>query len=140
MWPGYRPLVGEYQKTVILVIGKSCVGKSTICNELLNKGICFLSTDSMCLRTDHGIQKIINYLSEHENDNPIDIGLLGIEISGIGEYKLFIDHLFKKYIIENPFNNIIMEGHLLTLENMKRYFLEKCQENKIRVWIMERSL
>ena len=90
MWPGPRILNGQYEKTVILVAGSSCAGKSTLCEKLLNDNLCFVCTDSICIRGGHQIKKILDYLDEHKEDNPINIGLMGIAISKMEEYKPFV--------------------------------------------------
>jgi len=139
MWPGSRILNGQYEKTVILVVGSSCAGKSTLCEKLLNDNLCFVCTDSICIRGGHQIKKILDYLDEHKGDNPINIGLMGIAISKMEEYKPFVDFFFEKYILENDFENILLEGHLMSLDNIRERFLARCKENKIRVWVMERK-
>jgi len=32
-----------------------------------------------------------------------------------------------------------LEGHLMSLDNIRERFLARCKENKIRVWVMERK-
>jgi hypothetical protein len=81
----------------------------------------------------------LDYLDEHKEDNPINIGLMGIAISKMEEYKPFVDFFFEKYILENDFENILLEGHLMSLDNIRERFLARCKENKIRVWVMERK-
>ena len=139
MWPGSRILNGQDAKTVSLVVGSSCAGKSTLCEKLLNDNLCFVCTDSICIRGGHQIKKILDYLDEHKEDNPINIGLMGIAISKMEEYKPFVDFFFEKYILENDFENILLEGHLMSLDNIRERFLARCKENKIRVWVMERK-
>lgn len=138
MWPGSRLLEGEYEKTVIIVSGAGNMGKSTLSSRLLNENICFVGTDSVCIRPNHSIKSVLDYLEEHKDDNPIDIGKMGIAISEMPEYKEFIDHLFDEYIVKNEFKDILMEGHLMTIANIREYFIQKCVDNKIRVWLMGR--
>lgn len=138
MHPGARLLKGQYEKTVILVSGNSCIGKSTICTKILTDRLCFVCTDSICVRGEYQIRKVLDYLEEHKNDNPINIGLMGIAISKMDEYRDFVDFMFDEYIMKNKSENILMEGHLMSLNNIRDRFLEKCKENKVRVWLMER--
>lgn len=140
MHPGARLLKGAYEKTIILVTGDSCIGKSTICTKMLTDSLCFVCTDSICIRGGHQVKKVLDYLEDHKEDNPINIGLMGIAISEMEEYKEFVDFFFEEYILNNDSDNILMEGHLMTLNNIREHFLIRCKENKIRVWIMERNL
>jgi dephospho-CoA kinase len=57
-----RVLVGEYVKTVIIVIGKAGIGKSTICDKLLNDNLNYISVDDVCIYADHGIKEILDFV------------------------------------------------------------------------------
>lgn len=140
MYPGSRLLTVPYEKTVIVVASESLSGKSTICEKLLNDDLCFVCTDSICIGGDSGIKSIDQYLEDHKEDKKINIGLMGIAISESEDYKEFVDFFFQKYILDNDSDNILLEGHLITLENIQQYFLHKCKENKVRVWVMERRV
>jgi len=140
MWPGSRPLVVPYEKTVIVVAADSLKGKSTLCEKLLNDDLCFVCTDTVCVRGEYKIKRILDYLEEHLEPSPINIGLMGIAISEMEECEEFVDFLFEKYILENKSENILLEGHLMTLNKVREQFLKRCEENKIRVWVMERKV
>lgn len=139
MIPGKRKLVDKCKKTIIVVTGDSLIGKSTICDLLLNDSINYISLDECCKQTDHDIEFIINYLKEHREDSPINLGLMGMKINEIC-YKEFIDYFFDKYIVNNENLNIILDGFLFTQKNVYGYFLEKCESFGYRVWRMERKL
>jgi len=139
MSPGKRELVGEYRKTIIVVTGESLIGKSTICDLLLNDDINYISLDECCKQTDHNIGFILDYLEDHKRDCPINLGLMGIRINEVC-YAEFIDYFFDKYIVNNENLNIILDGFLFILRNTYGYFLEKCESFSYRVWRMERKL
>jgi hypothetical protein len=139
MSPGSRLLVGEYKKTIIVIVGGACAGKSTLSEVLINDSLNYISTDSACLQTDHGIQQILDYVESRDKTRVIDIGILGIKIS---EWcpTAFVDYFFKKYVEDNENLNILVEGHLFTLPDMYSYFIKKCEACGYRVWRMRRIL
>jgi predicted ABC-type ATPase len=134
MSPGMRVLVGEYVKTIIIVIGKSGIGKSTICDKLLNDGINYISVDDVCIYSDHNIKEIkdfVEILRVGEDTDPKMSEQCCVE---------FMNYFFENYIRGNENLNILVDGYLLMLGNIYNSFLEKCKSSGYRVWKMERML
>jgi len=137
--PGMRPLVGEYQKTIIAVVGTGSAGKSTICNVLWNKGVNYISTDGICISTAHGIQPVRDFLAMYGDSSFRHLDVIAKIISEecCEEY---VDYFFTKYIVENENMNILLEGYLFTFKNVYDLFIEKCEAKGYRVWKMEREI
>ena len=127
MSPGMRPLQGEYTKTVILVVGNAFVGKSTLCNHLLNENINYISVDDVCVYADHNIKEMTDFVEE------LRIGInLSPKLSD-ESCSEFVSYLFDKYVKDNENSNILMDGYLFMLENVYACFLEKSRLSGYRV-------
>ena len=137
MGPGNRELVGEYKKTIIVVVGKSRIGKSTLCSLLLNDTINYISLDGCCKQEGHNIKVITDYVEKHK-ENP-DWGQLGLIINDTCRYE-FMSYFFEKYIVENENKNILLDGFLLSLVPMFDCFMERCKVHNFRVWRISRVL
>ncbi len=137
MTPGYRPLHGEYKKTIIIVTGESGIGKSTICNELLSDNLNYISVDVSCIQTDHNIKEILDFVKLHGNQSLYKLHILSPIISDKCSIE-FVDYFFEKYIINNENLNIILDGYIFKFKNILDYFIEKCKLHDFRVWKLVR--
>lgn len=137
MTPGKRKLTTEYEKTIIIVNGKSEIGKSTLCDLLLNDDINYISIDVASIRTDHNIKEIIEFVDKYKELSVMRIHWLTPIISKTC-YKEFIDYFFEKYIVKNENLNILIDGILFTHDHIYEYFLEKCKSSEFRVWEIKR--
>lgn len=134
MYPGMRPLQGEYKKTIMIVTGKALEGKSTLCSFLLNDNTNYISVDAACECAGHNIKEMLDFVEELRigiNKNPILSDKCCSE---------FMDYFFDKYVKNNENLNILIDGYLFTLENVLACFLEKCKFFGYRVWTMVRIL
>ena len=136
--PGMRPLVGEYTKTIITVVGPGRIGKSTICDVLMGPRVNYISTDAICIQTDHNIVPVLEFLSEWGSDARFRLDVLA-QIIIDKCLEPFMDYLFKNYIEENENMNILFEGYLLSFPEVCDIFISKCTEKGYRVWKMERG-
>jgi hypothetical protein len=139
MSPGTRPLVGEYKKTVIIVRGVSGIGKSTLCELLINDRINFISVDEASIRADRGMKVVDDYLLKYGENARYHLGELyeTIEKECCAP---FTNYLFKQYILENENKNILVEGYLFRFHSVLSCFTELCRKHGYRIWLMERTL
>jgi SAM-dependent methyltransferase len=135
--PGKRPLLEKYQKTIIIVTGKSMSGKSTISDDLLNDNISYVAMDNLWFLIDHQIPEVYAYLEKYGEEQFIEY-MEAVDKSLCREP--FIDYFFKNHFSNNPSKIIIADGYMFLFSNLLDYFLQKCEECKYRVWVMERKL
>jgi adenylate kinase family enzyme len=133
MGPGSRPLQGEYKKTIIVVVGKSNVGKSTLCEALMNQSINYISMDEVYMRSEYGKREVAV-----REGHFIDIGEECIKINEFFREQ-FMDYFFEEYIVNNENLNILLDGFVFTLRSMYDSFLRRCRINEYRVWRIERE-
>ena len=135
-----RPLVGEYKKTIITLIGHCNSGKSTLMELLLNDNFNYISIDKVCQETNiDEIHAFVKSLSEQGIDVRYDLGRLFRFIADECPTQ-FIDYFFAKYIKENENLNIFVEGYVFMITDLYRLFIEKCKENGYRIWETRRIL
>jgi len=135
-----RPLVGEYKKTILTIIGGSGIGKSTLAELLLPSDFNYISIDLACLQAD--IVEIKQFILESEEKGE-NINLsLGVFIKRVSEEcpEEFIDYFFNTYIIGNEASNILVEGVVFIFDNMFELFKSKCELADYRLWTIERIL
>lgn len=136
---GKRPLEGEYKKTLILVTGPSMSGKSTISEELIeNNNICYLNMDAVCLDKEHGIEPLYEFVNIWDNGEFVNLGMVSRLINISGCCYDFINYFFNKYIVPNPYLNILIDGYMFNLENILCCLLERCEEYNYNVWILKK--
>ena len=133
---------GQYSKTVIIVWGKSGDGKSTVCDELLNEKIDYISMDECLTHTDHGIESLKTYVEacDKPRNRPI---LRVVEISKFISENCcdeFIEFMFNKYIVDNACNTILLDQYSFKHQNLYERFIHKCRISNYRVWELNRKL
>lgn len=135
-----RPLVGEYKKTIITLIGHSNSGKSTLMELLLNDNFNYVSIDRACQETNiEEIATFVKSLEKQDIDVRYDLGRLFRFIADECPIQ-FINYFFTKYIKENENLNIFVEGYVFMITDLYRLFIDKCKENGYRIWEIRRIL
>lgn len=129
----------EYIKTIMLVIGDSMIGKSTLCSLLLNDNINYISTDWAAIDRTHNIQPILAFIEPYSNEEAIFYGHIIASIIERDCPKEFVDFFFKKYIEENENLNILVDSFILKFDNLFDYFSLKCEEKGYRLWIIQQN-
>ena len=67
-YPAPRKLIGNWEKTIILVTGPSNIGKSQLSQLfLLNDSIYYISTDRASKTLEHNIKILANYIINNES-------------------------------------------------------------------------
>jgi len=135
-----RPLVGEYEKTIISLRGASGIGKSTITELLLSDNFSYVSIDAACLLSDIG--EIRGFIKEFKASGKNINYHAGELFHSVKENCLdeFIEHFFNKYIKESESLNIFVEGYVFILTEMYQLFIDKCKEAGYRIWDVRRIL
>ena len=135
-----RPLVGEYKKTIVTLIGHCNTGKSTLMELLMNDNFNYISIDRVCQETNlDEISTFINSMNEQGIDIRYDLGRLFRFIADNCPSQ-FIDYFFTKYIKDNENLNIFVEGYVFMITDLYRMFIAKCKENDYRIWEIRRVL
>lgn len=140
MFNGKRP--GPYSKTIIIVWGKSGDGKSSLCDELTNEKIDYISFDECLTDTDHEIEKLKNFVETCDGNRKRPI-LRVVEISQfISDHcdEEFIEFMFNKYIVENECKTILLDQYSLKHDNLYERFMRKCRIFNYRVWEINKVL
>ena len=135
-----RPLKGEYEKTIIVLRGPSNIGKSTITELLLNDKFSYISIDAACRLS--GIDMIDKFLKEYEEGGKNIHYALGVLFTFVRENcpDQFIEYFFNKYIKENSYLNIFVEGYMFIYTEIFQLFIDKCKEANYRIWDTRRIL
>lgn len=136
---GERPLEGVYEKTVIVLAGKSFIGKTTLCSFLHRQDIGYLGGDACCIDEAHGIPIIIKKKKEAlEKFGMIDIGELAIQIVSLGVAPVFVSFYFRNYIVKSPFDVIFFDGFLFSLPEAFNCLVDNCKKYNYRLWNLNR--
>lgn len=137
--PGMRPLMGTYEKTVIVVRGRGNAGKSTLCALLLNDKIKYVSTDAAVIFGGCTNGDVQNHLKTYGDDARFNLHKLYPVIAEWSAAE-FTGWFFQTYVMENKNDNIIVDGYLFVFEEIMKNLSELCRKNNIRLWVIERSV
>jgi GTP-binding protein EngB required for normal cell division len=135
--PGPRHLVGHWQKTIIIVSGISNVGKSQLCQLLVNDNIYYLSADTASFAVGHTIDILEKYIQT--NIEYLDAGVYAHYINDNCPEE-FMNKFFDRFVKNNPNYNIMIDGYLFILQPLHDFFVRKCIANNYRIWEMKRIL
>ena len=135
-------------KTVILVTGKSNIGKTTLCNFISNENLIkHISTDalfnpkvlikdcSVDINSDEFYKFVIERSIKAKPKN-IDIGRISPFINANLHVK-FSDVVIKyiqKSFSDNNCKLLLLEGYTIGFNNVKKSVIEKLKQNNIVVW------
>jgi len=134
-----RPLEQSYDKTILLIRGVGASGKSTLANLMLNEKFYYLSMDIAMIDPESNIKSILNFLNEYQDRAIYNIHILSFVI--VEEcLEKFMNFFFKKYITENPYENIILDGYLYTYPEAYAVLREKCRAYGYRLWDTKRVI
>lgn len=132
-----RPFEENYEKMVVLIRGVGASGKSTLANLMLNEDFYYLSMNLAMIDPESGIRVILNFLNEYQDQAILNIHVLSFIV--VEEcMEEFMNFFFKKYIIENPYENIILDGYLYTYPEAYALLREKCRVYGYRLWDAKR--
>ena len=128
-----RPLEQSYDKTILLIRGVGASGKSTLANLMLNENFYYLSMDMAMIDPDFNIKIISKFIEKYQDQAIYNIHILSCIV--IEEcLEEFMDCFFKKYIVENSYENIILDGYLYTYPEAYAVLREKCRAYGYRLW------
>ena len=137
-YPAPRELIGDWEKTIILVIGQANIGKSQLSQLfLLNDSIYYISTDKASKTLEHNIKILANYIIN--NESYLDAGVLAHFIND-NCCAGFVDYFFMRFVKNNLNLNILIDGYLFSLEPLRSIFIKKCTSSGYRVWEIKRIL
>lgn len=137
-YPAPRELIGNWEKTIILIAGESNIGKSQLSQLfLLNDSIYYISTDKASKTLEHDIRELAYYVTK--NKDYLDAGVLAHFINDNCCVK-FVDYFFMRFIKNNLNLNILIDGYLFGLEPLRSFFIKKCTSSGYRVWEIKRIL
>lgn len=134
-------LEGEYQKTIILVCGKSGVGKTSLCGILHTENVDYISMDYVCVDAGCNIEKVFDFFKEigkiYKESVTYHLDILCQKINEHcgSEWAKFV---FDKYVLNNESLNIMMDGYALSMPNIYNAFVALCLQNNYRVWKVDR--
>lgn len=125
--PELRPESRKIRKNILLIGGKSGMGKTHLSNDLINQNIGYISLDKFLFSDDLVVEEIKKYVLE-KNIHKDNVNSADIVISKcINDY---IDNLVE-VINKMKQNTILIDGHLLEKNYFKHTFLDKV---KFNVW------
>jgi len=134
-----RPFETDYEKMVMLIRGVGASGKSTLANLMLNENFYYLSMDMAMIDPDFNIKIISKFIEKYQDQAIYNIHVLSFIV--IEEcLEEFMDCFFKKYIVENSYENIILDGYLYTYPEAYAVLREKCRVYGYRLWDAKRGI
>jgi GTPase SAR1 family protein len=135
-------LEGEYQKTVIVVCGKSGIGKTSLCGMLRTENVDYISLDYACVDTECNTKEVFECVKRIEETygELVTYHLDGL-CRDINEYcsNEWAKFVFDKYVLNNESLNILMDGYAFSMPKIYDAFVELCLQNNYRVWKVERA-
>lgn len=137
--PGPRHLVGHWQKSIIIVSGISNIGKSQLCQLLLNDDIYYLCADNASFAIGHTIDILEKYIQNNINKGILDAGVYAHYINDNCPEE-FMNKFFDRFVKNNPNYNIMIDGYLFILQPLHDFFVRKCIANNYRIWEIKRIL
>jgi GTPase SAR1 family protein len=138
MQPTPRELVGDIEKTIIVISGQGKQGKTTLCANLCSDKIHFISMDDL-VSIHYGwcnIPEVTDYIKTFAAPRML-IYYINDFINNKYSYE-FTEQVFKNFILNNHKKHFLTEGHFFTLANNKKHFINLCKQHKIRLWFTER--
>jgi len=138
MQPTKRPIPKVIHKTILLISGKSCDGKTFLSYQLLNENVDFVSLDMLVLsKTNIQILETKKIKMRDDLFNKFgDVNKFIVE-NCLGD---FLNFLFDNFINKSEKNVIIIEGELLTHDLVQEEIKNKSKRKRIRIWTTKRTL
>jgi len=128
--PTARKLEDDFQKTLILVSGEPLIGKTTLCQKILNESLGYISFDQMIWENDLGIVELTEIKKKSDYMNIVDVAFVHIPPN----YNIFLNYLLQK--INNIEKDVILlDSYYFT----KKEFLDRIVSDlkvRFRVWVM----
>lgn len=138
MQPTKRPIPKLIDKTILLISGKSCDGKTFLSYQLINENIDFVSLDMLVLSKTNIQSLETKKIKMRDN--------LFHKFGDVNKFIVedclddFIDFLYDNFISKSEKNVMVIEGELLTHDQVEEKLKIKLKRKRIRVWTTKRTL
>jgi len=120
-----------------MITGVSGIGKSQLCQLLVNNNIYYLSADTASFAVGHTMDILEEYIQK--NMQYLDAGVYAHYINDNCPEE-FTNKFFDRFVKNNPNYNIMIDGYIFILHPFYDLFVNKCISAGYRIWELKRIL
>lgn len=139
--PNLRKRRSRRQKLVIVVTGRGDIGKSYMCQALLNTNISYVSVD-IAMQTDNW--KNFNTIKDFFAIRSVKKARRNMHM--LYHYikktccDVFVAEFFRRYVLENDKLFIIVDGSFFAYRTAIAALIEQGKQNGVRIWFTKRLI